>query len=774
MGQQIYRFRKASSLATLALLVAALAIAGSLFAAPPDAAGQSSQSSPCRKEINTAYHGGKGMPYFTGIPNAESYEPATEVDGKDTVVRNLLAVDNASETASCDWRVTSKSVDWVTLDSESGSLSPGNDQLIRVSINSNARSLNPGKYKARIQFQLGPAADKWNGYAWVTLEILDECYIKVKDAERLDIREGGRAVSWEGTMGRTQSDSLVHRIVVWNSSNSRCRLSADVTTPSSRRWLDAEFEGEGETVIGKGDTANLILSANERWNNLNPGKHRASITIRDAISGAERHLYAELTAENEPCQLANASETSLRFEAVARSVKSQAIPIALENRGVEACDWQVKGSPNWLEVDPSEGEVWGDGGRKSVDIKIKAADANGLPSSPGEGQPHTDSIVFSYLVRGIPKSLTVPVDLHLAKPPCDLQTHTPEDMLISYTPGETINSELHHLTIEASNAPDSQECHYNLELPDWLESDDSEGVIPEGESREITVKLKADTPEAQAAKQTYRSDITFAVAGASDTEVPVTLETGCPVQEACAYLHTTHTEIHVGDSAKMTYAVSSPLNTDVIVRLTLELPSGWSMDGEGFADKCSGICTANHEVLAGDQKSIEIVAYPNHPGQFVLTGRAEYNRRENGRFVPYAHSQDAVTITVQERESMPAPQPAPNTPAPTRTPTPTATPIPTPTATPVPPVAAVLPPQAPSAPLSTPNNGQDWSRTDWLLAGVIGSGVLVFIALVIIVGIVLYLFLRPRRQRPAVPPTSQRRPPPGQWSARPAAPNQRR
>ena len=226
MGQQIYRFRKASSLATLALLVAALAIAGSLFAAPPDAAGQSSQHSPCRKETGTSYHGGKGQPYFTGIPKAESYEPATVVVGKRTVVRNLIDVSNTSETASCDWRVTSKSADWVTLNSESGSLSPDSHHTIRVSINDNAKRLRPGIYQARIQFQLGPEADDWYGYARVTLEILDECYIKVKDTERLDIRDGRRAFSWEGTMGRTQSDSLVHRITVWNSSNSRCRLGS--------------------------------------------------------------------------------------------------------------------------------------------------------------------------------------------------------------------------------------------------------------------------------------------------------------------------------------------------------------------------------------------------------------------------------------------------------------------------------------------------------------------------------------------------------------------
>ena len=774
MGQQIYRFRKASSLAMLALLVAALAIAGSLFAAPPDAAGQSSQHSPCRKETGTSYHGGKGEPYFTGIPKAESYEPATVVVGKRTVVRNLIDVSNTSETASCDWRVTSKSADWVTLNSESGSLSADSHHTIRVSINDNAKRLRPGIYQARIQFQLGPEADDWYGYAKVTLEILDECYIKVKDTERLDIRDGRRAFSWEGTMGRTQSDSLVHRITVWNSSNSRCRLSVAVITTSSLRWLDAKFQGDGETVIGKGDTASLILSANERWNNLNPGRHRASITIHDAISGAEHQLYGELTAENEPCRLAIAGETSLRFEAVARSVKPQAIQIALENRGVETCEWQVKDSPDWLEVDPGEGKVWGDGGRESVEIKINADAANGLSSSPGEGQPHTGSIAFSYLVRSIPKSLTVPVALHLAKPPCDLQTHTPEDMLIHYTRGEAINPERHHLKIQVSNAEDSQECAYEAKLPNWLETDAdaATGTIPEGESREITVRLKAETPEAQAAKQEYDGIIVFAVDRAPDKEVPVTLETGCPAQEPCAYLHTSHIKIHVGDTADISYSLVNPSSQPATAHLKLELPSGWSIDGEGFAAKCSGVCTAPHDVQAGDQKYITMGAYPNNDGHFELKGQVEYQWLKGDETVR-GYYLDTISITVLPQEAAPAPQPARNTPTPT--PMPTATPTPTPT---IPPVAAVLATETPPVPPPVvdlaPDNDQDWSRTDWLLAGVIGSGVLVFIALVIIVGIVLYLFLRPRRQRPAVPPTSQRRPPPGQWSARPAAPNQRR
>ena len=239
-------------------------------------------------------------------------------------------------------------------------------------------------------------------------------------------------------------------------------------------------------------------------------------------------------------------------------------------------------------------------------------------------------------------------------------------MEIHYTRGEAINPERHHLKIQVSNAEDSQNCAYEAKLPNWLETDAdaATGTILEGESREITVKLKTDTPEAQAAKQEYDGAIVFAVDGTPDKEVLVTLETGCPAQEACAYLHTTHTRIQAGDSAEMTYAVSSPLNTGVTTRLTLELPSGWSIDGEGFADKCSGICTAIHEVPAGDQKSIAITAYANHPGQFDLEGRAEYVRQENGRLVTYAHSQDTVTITVRSGNQ----RPESNLPPPTRLP----------------------------------------------------------------------------------------------------------
>ena len=48
------------------------------------------------------------------------------------------------------------------------------------------------------------------------------------------------------------------------------------------------------------------------------------------------------------------------------------------------------------------------------------------------------------------------------------------------------------------------------------------------------------------------------------------------------------------------------------------------MDGEGFADKCSGICIASYEIAPGDQRYIEISAYPNYTGDFRLKGRVDF------------------------------------------------------------------------------------------------------------------------------------------------------
>ena len=763
--------RIAPILALAALLTAGIlaGVAAALFPPPPDAAAQSSSYSACRKETGTAYPGGKGSPHFQGIPNAASYEPVTDTSGRRAVVRDLIEVYNLS-TANCSWQVVSKDKEWVTLNTESGTLGPDKHDTIQVSINSRAQSLRPGIYKARIKFQLGPKPDNWNAYAVVILEILDRCFIKVRDANRLDIRDGGLVAPWEGIIGRTPTEQLQHRVIVWNSSNSQCRLSA----VTNRRWLEAEFQDA--TTIGKGDTTALILSANDRWEGVPTGAEQAAeITIHDSISGAAHSLHVVLNTEHPPCQPVVLGTGHLQFDGVARSVRAQDAQIQLENQGGEICKWRATSSQTWLKVTPSEGDVWGDSIGEPVTIAIVDAAANGLKSTADDGNPHSGSITFSYLVRGITKTVTAPVALRLSKPPCDMRVDTPEAMEIYYAPGENINPEHHHLSIEISNAPDSRECRYEARLPDWLESDNIAGTVPEDESREITVKLKADTPQAQAAQQNYTGAITFIVDDAPSQEVAVKLETGCKVGETCAYLHTTHTEISVGESADMTYTVSNSSNQLVTARLTLELPSGWSLEGEGFADKCSGgTCTETIEVPARDQQYIAMLATPNNDGPFELEGRAEYIRPS--REIPYNHSRQTITINVLPNKAAPTSQPAPAaTGVPTATatatpaPTPPLTETPAPSAIPIVSVAltppAVDPASAPPV-VVPPDTGSSTNIMMVVLIAAVG---------VLAIGMVALFVVVLRRGGTPAPPQARPQQPPGPAPIRPGGPgNQRR
>ncbi len=99
----------------------------------------------------------------------------------------------------------------------------------------------------------------------------------------------------------------------------------------------------------------------------------------------------------------------------------------------------------------------------------------------------------------------------------------------------------------------------------------------------------------------------------------------CGPGEPCIDLHSSHTDISVDERAVLSFSIVNSLGKpDMLTRLILDLPSGWSMDGEGFADKCSGLCSANYNVATGEQRFIEVTAYPNHSGTFRLEGRMEW------------------------------------------------------------------------------------------------------------------------------------------------------
>ena len=99
----------------------------------------------------------------------------------------------------------------------------------------------------------------------------------------------------------------------------------------------------------------------------------------------------------------------------------------------------------------------------------------------------------------------------------------------------------------------------------------------------------------------------------------------CGPGEPCIDLHSSHTSISVDDKAQLSLSVTNALNKpNMTVRLLLEIPSGWEVDGEGFAERCSGVCNAVYDVYTAQQELIQITAYPNHTGSSRIAGRIEW------------------------------------------------------------------------------------------------------------------------------------------------------
>ena len=90
-------------------------------------------------------------------------------------------------------------------------------------------------------------------------------------------------------------------------------------------------------------------------------------------------------------------------------------------------------------------------------------------------------------------------------------------------------------------------------------------------------------------------------------------------------IHADRTETDVGQPVQFTLSIINRiLQADMSVLLTLQVPSGWSIVGEGFADNCSSQCTASYRVLAGKQRHIEFTGRPNQVGNFTLMGNIEW------------------------------------------------------------------------------------------------------------------------------------------------------
>ena len=89
--------------------------------------------------------------------------------------------------------------------------------------------------------------------------------------------------------------------------------------------------------------------------------------------------------------------------------------------------------------------------------------------------------------------------------------------------------------------------------------------------------------------------------------------------------HASQTEIVTGSPVTLTLSVVNSIGKpEMTLQFILQLPSGWSVTGEGIDESCSVQCVANYKVPSGENRDFRLEAVPSQTGQFRIDSRMEW------------------------------------------------------------------------------------------------------------------------------------------------------
>lgn len=86
------------------------------------------------------------------------------------------------------------------------------------------------------------------------------------------------------------------------------------------------------------------------------------------------------------------------------------------------------------------------------------------------------------------------------------------------------------------------------------------------------------------------------------------------------------TDVLIGDEVILILSVVNPITSpgDLVVQLTLGIPSGWSVTSTEFSTATTGLATAVYWVEKGAQRHISVNLRANEPYQGQITGNIDY------------------------------------------------------------------------------------------------------------------------------------------------------
>ena len=331
-------------------------------------------------------------------------------------------------------------------------------------------------------------------------------------------------------------------------------------------------------------------------------------------------IAARLEVDAPPCELYFAEGQALRISGKAGLMDFSPThqKYALENRGGTPCYfWQANGVPDWLAIE-DESTVYA---ASQTDVQVLV---NQQFASELRPESYETTIRFGSGNVSASNGLAVRIDVNPL--PCHLEVVDRRELVFRIEPEGQLEGE-NQESIVIRNNWTNEDCSWRAESRrDWLVAEPSSGTLAGGGQSTIVAKIDRNT-EGFVRLRTGRhsENLGFAVLnGTADAPVPVTLDIPCDPTQPCAYLHTSHTKTAVNQPATISLTIYNPLDDHITAQLIARMPSGWQVESENFAERCSGICNLTYPVAARQQEFIEIFATPNNAGNYVFEANVEW------------------------------------------------------------------------------------------------------------------------------------------------------
>ena len=629
----------------------------------------------------------------------------------------------------CNWHASTNQ-NWLDLSRTSGEIAGEDDTFITVSINERARDLPRGVHKAEVV--LKSSQGQQPKYPWKV-----EVILHAETPCSLHISQG----IYQARTLRGEVPPGLSVAILTNHGDAPCEWTAQ----SSRPWLSVS---PTSGVVTPQQPEQIKITANDGVANLPPGDHNAVVHVQWVSTRAmDAEIEARLEVDALPCDLYFAEGQALRISGNAGSMDFSPThqKYVLENLGGTPCyHWQANGVPGWLAIE-DENTIY-DASQTDVQVLVDQQAASQL-------RPESYETTVRFGSGNVSASNGLAVGIDVNPLPCHLEVGRRE-LVFRIEPDGQLEGETQESIVIRNNWT-NEDCSWRAESRrDWLVAEPSSGTLAGGGQSTVVARIVLNTEGfIRLRTGSHSENLAFAVVnGAADAPVPVTLDIPCDLTQPCAYLHTSHTKTAVNEPALISLSIYNPLDDPIIAHLVARVPSGWQVQSDNFAERCSAICNLTYPVAAGGkQEFIEIEATPNNAGNHVFEANVEWEVIKPDNPDPMnALTPEPPPEPQNLRVDVEVIDPSPNSDAPVSPtvtlPPATSTPVPSPTPEPVAVANAVNPaggaPPKASGTTSNTENGPVGSAEipDW--------GLLVAAAATIaLMAVVLLLFVRRGRWR---------------------------